>query len=754
MITVLYVDDEPELLEIGKIFLEGTGDFSVTTVDSVSAAFDVLKTNHFDAIISDYQMPDIDGLEFLKQVRLLYREIPFILFTGRGREDIVILALNLGADFYLQKGGEPKSQYAELAHKVRQAAGKKLAEQALIQSQAYLNQIFSSVKAGIMIVDYVTHEIVDINPAAMDLIGLPREQIIGNRCHRFICPAEEGQCPISDLHKTIDNTERVLITGQGMKIPIIKYVTRVTLETRECLLETFIDNRERKQAEDNLLQKTEDLHAAYEELTATEEELRFQFDKLVISEQNLRESEDKFRALVEQSLDGTIITDFSGTLLFANPRIGEIIGHKQVLDLVGKSNIIEFVTPEFRGRAISDFSKVAAGTDSFPVEYKILTLDKKEIWIECIGKKISFGGLPSMILCIHDISERKRAEAEIKEAKERFELFFNTTPNAALITRLTDGIITEVNEAFVDLTGFLRKEIVGKTSAEFNIWVHPEECQMFVSEVRKNGFCKNFEAQFWQKNGTRIIGNISGKIIRLQEIPHIVSITFDITDSKRTKEALHMANSKLQLLSGITRHDILNQILVVNAYCIQSERILQDNQKALDFLMKIKKATKKIQQTISFTKDYQELGMNDPVWQNIGKIAQMAAIDLLPEHIVLNVNTENCEIFADPMLMLVFYNLFENVNRHGEKATEIVIGFMENENTGTLIIQDNGVGIPDNLKEQVFERGFGINTGFGLFLIREILAITGLSITETGTAGQGARFEIPLPPGTWRRGPG
>lgn len=699
-------------------------------------------------------MPEIDGLEFLKQVRLLYREIPFILFTGRGREDIVILALNLGVDFYLQKGGDPKSQYAELAHKIRQATGKKQAEQALIQSQAYLNQIFSSVKAGIMIIDYVTHEIVDVNPAGMDLIGLPREQIIGNICHKFICPAEAGQCPITDHHKTIDNTERVLLTHLGKRVSIIKYVTRVTLEGRECLLETFIDNSERKQAEDNLIQKTEDLHAAYEELTATEEELRFHFDKLVISEQNLRESEDKFRALVEQSLDGTIITDFSGTMLFANPRIGEIIGHKQISDLVGKSNIIEFVMPEFRDRAISDFAKVAAGIDSYLVDYKILTLDKKEIWIECIGKKITFAGSPSMILCIHDISERKRAEAEIKEAKERFELFFNTTPNAALITRLTDGIITEVSEAFVALTGFSREDIVGKTSAEFNIWVHPEECQAFVREVRKNGFSKNFEAHFWQKNGTLIIGNISGKIIRLQGIPHIVSVTFDITDARRTKEALHAANSKLQLLSSITRHDILNQILIVNAYCVQSERIMQDNQKTLDFLMHIKKATNKIQQTISFTKDYHELGMNDPVWQNIEKIAQMAAVDLLPESIVLKVNTETREIFADPMLMLVFYNLFENVNRHGMKATEIVVGFIEEENAGTLFIQDDGIGIPADLKERIFERGFGTNTGFGLFLIREILAITGLSITETGTAGKGARFEIHLPPGTWRKGPG
>ncbi len=298
-----------------------------------------------------------------------------------------------------------------------------------------------------------------------------------------------------------------------------------------------------------------------------------------------------------------------------------------------------------------------AGIDSFLVDYKILTMDKKEIWIECMGKKISFAGSPSMILCVHDISERKRAEAEIQEAKERFELFFNTTPNAALITRMTDGLMTEVNEAFTALTGFSREEILGKTSSDLKIWVHPEECRKFVDEIRTKGFCDNFEADFWQKDGSRIIGNISGKTISLQGIVHIVSITFDITEARRMKEALRMANSKLQLLSGITRHDIINQTIVVDSYGSLLKKTIQDNQAGLDYLTRIAKASKKIQQTISFTKDYQELGMNDPLWQDISKIAHMAAVDLLPESVDLVISSENHEIFADPMLMLAFYAL-------------------------------------------------------------------------------------------------
>ena len=128
MFSILYVDDEPGLLEIGKMFLEQGGRFSVETITSAAEALEILRTEHYDAIISDYQMPVMDGIEFLKRVRASGNTIPFIIFTGRGREEIVIQALNEGADFYLQKGGEPLSQFAELAHKIRQAVQQRMAE--------------------------------------------------------------------------------------------------------------------------------------------------------------------------------------------------------------------------------------------------------------------------------------------------------------------------------------------------------------------------------------------------------------------------------------------------------------------------------------------------------------------------------------------------------------------------------------------------------------------------------------------------
>ena len=121
---ILYVDDEVELLNLGKVFLEKGGEISVDTAASAGEARALMTSGSFDAIVSDYQMPEEDGITFLKSVRNSHGDIPFILFTGRGREEVVIEAINNGVDFYIQKGGDVRSQFAELAHKIRQAVSR------------------------------------------------------------------------------------------------------------------------------------------------------------------------------------------------------------------------------------------------------------------------------------------------------------------------------------------------------------------------------------------------------------------------------------------------------------------------------------------------------------------------------------------------------------------------------------------------------------------------------------------------------
>ena len=144
MYSILYVDDETGLLEIGKLFLEQGDQFSVDTAASAPDALSLIPAKDYDAIVSDYQMPDMDGITFLTEVRSRFGHIPFILFTGKGREEVMIEALNRGADFYLQKGGDMKSQYAELAHKIKKAVDGRRQQEALRKSEIWFRSIIQN----------------------------------------------------------------------------------------------------------------------------------------------------------------------------------------------------------------------------------------------------------------------------------------------------------------------------------------------------------------------------------------------------------------------------------------------------------------------------------------------------------------------------------------------------------------------------------------------------------------------------------
>ena len=139
MLKVLYVDDERGMLEIGKECLEMSGKLSVETAISAYDGLSKMGACHYDAIVSDYQMPALDGLGFLRYVRDADRHIPFILFTGRGREDVVIEACNAGASCYLQKGGDATSMFLELELKIIQAVDKTMAEKALLIKNVQAN---------------------------------------------------------------------------------------------------------------------------------------------------------------------------------------------------------------------------------------------------------------------------------------------------------------------------------------------------------------------------------------------------------------------------------------------------------------------------------------------------------------------------------------------------------------------------------------------------------------------------------------
>jgi PAS domain S-box-containing protein len=195
MYHILYVDDDPGLLEIGKLFLESDGKFTVDTSPSACMALDCLKSSEFDAIVSDYQMPAMDGITFLKTLRRRGNTTPFIIFTGKGREEVVIEALNSGADFYLQKGGDPEPQYAELAHKVRQAVQRRMAEKSIHDHERREADILNFLPDATIAID--TKGIVIAWNHAMEMMtGVQASRILGKGNYEYAIPFYQERRPI------------------------------------------------------------------------------------------------------------------------------------------------------------------------------------------------------------------------------------------------------------------------------------------------------------------------------------------------------------------------------------------------------------------------------------------------------------------------------------------------------------------------------------------------------------------------------
>ena len=171
-----------------------------------------------------------------------------------------------------------------------------------------------------------------------------------------------------------------------------------------------------------------------------------------------------------------------------------------------------------------------------------------------------------------------------------------------------------------------------------------------------------------------------------------------------------------------------------------------------EHLARVGEAAKMIRRQLEFTADYQEIGVKRPEWIDLADAVNRGVEGLGKGKVSLNIDVAGVQVFADAMLEKVFHNLVENALRHGEKVESISISARETKEGLTIVCEDDGVGIPADDKEKVFLRGFGKNTGFGLYMVREVLDITGVRVRETGVPGKGARFEILVPASSYRIG--
>jgi PAS domain S-box-containing protein len=594
-IHVLYVDDSPDLLDLTKVYLERDGDFRITTLTSAVAALECLKMHAFDAIISDYEMPGMDGIAFLKIIRAEHGNIPFILFTGRGREEMVVEALNGGADSYIQKGGNPKAQFLELRQKIKINVERRQAQKALFDSEKKYRQLFEHAQEAVYIIQdemfpYYNPKFIEI----IDHCGFSQEEFLSQPFFTFIHPDDQKMVH-ERFRRRIDHDE---------KFPIYSF--------------RFVS------------------------------------------------------------------------------RSGEIF------------------------------------------------------WWEVDAIKTEWNGRPATLNFSRDVTEQYRLKEKITEDEVRYKEMVESLPKTVLEMN-EHLVLTFINNAGTKAFGY-RSGDLNDTITALDL-VIPEEREKIrdpYARLRNGELLPGHETIALKKDGTTFpVMVYLSPIKKKKTVTGFRAVCVDISEYKKAKNDLSEANKKLTLLCRIAVHDLKNKLTALTGY-LELAHLESTDSKVVEYVQKSQTAADLIREQIEFIKTYYTIGLHTPEWQNLEEVISQSYQPFSGERIHVDICIRDLEIFADLLLREVFCNLFDNSLRHGKHVNAITISCAEKEDGLVMVYEDNGVGIPLCDKPDLFACGFGRHTGLGLFLIREILSITGITITETGEPGKGARFEICIPHGKYR----
>ncbi|MGD0818556.1 MAG: PAS domain S-box protein [Methanomassiliicoccales archaeon] len=850
-IKVLYVDDEPNLRDIVKIFLEQSGEIKLEAVPSVLEAEQALLVDRYDAIISDYQMPEMTGIEFLKRLRSKNNNIPFILFTGRGREEVVIEALNSGADFYMQKSGSPQAQFAELEHYIMQGVKKNRTEIAKLESEEHFRILVENSFEGIAV--HIDGKLVETNNALSGITGYPKDELIGKSISDLLTPESWKEMREKLMLPFAKPYDVQVVRKDGQIISAQTRGKNLIWNGQHARLGTIFEITDRKKMEEKL-----------------------------------QNSEKKYRTIIETSPDIIWEIDRTGNFTYISPRIIDVLGYSQE-EMIGRP-IFSLTTTRSTQQAREHFCahmKTPENFDTFEVSvnHKNGTLSTIELslgpFLDEEGHLVGFRGNA------RDVTERTRAEKALKKSEQRFKNLFDASPLGIKLYD-KDGLLVDTNPAgisflehtdvenivgtnlfndpninqenrsslrqgrlvqfelfnnskknlerisgpavkneiarldvtviplFDETTSLNGYEMQIRNTSESPLMMEQEkETSALLSailesspdvivfaldnEYRYTAFNKMHQDTMkviWGKEisiGTSmldIIGTeedrqkaranfdraLSGKSFTLteeygdealkrltwqdyyapimaddREIIGMTCYCLNVTERERAKYELQDANNKLRIISSITRHDMLNKLTVLHGY-LELEMRKAVDKRSLDHFGKMVQIAQNLENQINFTKEYQDIGSLRPAWQSLNDVCLQAREQLDHGQVDVLLELDGLELLADPMLKKVFYNLMDNSMKHGHHVRTIKIGKEIADGGMRIVYQDDGIGIAAKDKEKLFIEGSSKNHGLGLFLAKEILKITDITIQETGEPGKGARFEMKVPTGKYRFG--
>ncbi len=406
---------------------------------------------------------------------------------------------------------------------------RKRAEEALQASEALQRQLLQSIDAGVLIIDANTHVIERANSKALEMFGDTEEKVIGKECQRFVCPAEKGFCPVTDLGQGIDRSERFLLTSGGSRVPIIKTARHIRIGGDDKILETFIDITERKRAEEAL-----------------------------------RASETRYRELADNMPAGIYEATMDGWFTYVNRATLEMSGFSAD-DVENGVNFSKVIAPESLEALACNMRKVREGS-ALGYEYTMLRKDGSRFFGLTMARPlIKDGRVVGSTGIITDVSELRKAQEALRKNEALLGSILQAAPIG--VGMVHDRVIGWVNEGMTMLTGYSRDELGGK-SARF-VYVDDEEFERAgrekYAQIQVNGKGA-VETRWKRKDGSVIDVHLSSAPIDTQNLgAGVVFTALDITAQKKAARILLFAKEDLekQVAEQMRELDVANMLLKI-----------------------------------------------------------------------------------------------------------------------------------------------------------------------------------------------